>query len=352
MVGATSGRGKWAQNVGCRRHAGATQIVRQLPKQSGLYQAFDCFFKQRATLLSHCRTAEASTVRRKGRTHGLLHGIRTKVHAADRYPHVFDPCLTHRRLRDDLDDPQTLADELRRFAARAGLPPGQLPTRAQLLAAERRDLYAAIMRAGGFEAAAAEAGMRGQRRRRGHWNDIQRVVEELKAHVSQQLQPQEPQAQLEVKPQRSVLPKPADMSGSTQPSSIDAREAAAFAQQPRMPSIEELEACGRRDLAYASNLHGYARVAELCGFSHNARGPLLMKGGRLQMEAVLAALAAGCASLEGIIGYLDRKKGIQASASTVRRRLKQAVGTGAAMATGRNAWALRTIDGGAAGQRR
>lgn len=78
-----------------------------------------------------------------------------------------------------------LERELRAFiASRAGMDPGTLPTRAELTAAGRLDLFGAISVHGGFSAVARRLGLRPARHRQRYLHDFAGLERELRAFIA------------------------------------------------------------------------------------------------------------------------------------------------------------------------
>ncbi|KAL4458291.1 hypothetical protein ABPG75_013156 [Micractinium tetrahymenae] len=145
-----------------------------------------------------------------------------------------------------------------------------MPTSAQLAAAGRRDLIAAVKRAGGFLEVAQALGLRSQRKPAGYWEDESNLDEELTlfvaAHWTQFTDPESRQPYW-----YNQITHKVSWEEPLLPQRIDIDEQGGYilteAEEDRvMPSRSSLFAAGRYDLHHAILLHGgYTTASELLG---------------------------------------------------------------------------------------
>jgi len=120
-----------------------------------------------------------------------------------------------------------LAEAVREAARAAGAARGAMPTTAQLLAADRADVLAALVARGGLAACAARLGLATQRSARGRWRSAEAAAAALGEHLR-----------------------------------AAGRRKGGRAAAQRLPTQAALRAAGRADLAYALQRHGARAMAE------------------------------------------------------------------------------------------
>lgn len=145
-----------------------------------------------------------------------------------------------------------------------------MPTSAQLAAAGRRDLVAAVKRAGGFLEVAQALGLRSQRKPAGYWDDESNLDEELTlfvaAHWTQFTDPESRQPYW-----YNQITHKVSWEEPLLPQRVEIDEQGGYilteAEEDRvMPSRSSLFAAGRYDLHHAILLHGgYTGASELLG---------------------------------------------------------------------------------------
>ena len=191
----------------------------------------------------------------------------------------------------------------------------RLPTESELHRAGRSEIvYGTHRLLGGFTRLSIELGTQMTRRPRSHWREIDNVVREVNAFVTD-------------RDERLVS---TDVKGEARDIGISLA--------PKLPTQMELRAAGRNDLIYAMRLHGHSKIARLCNLREESRG---VKKGILSMPLVEALFESS--SPLGLVQLQERlavEQGATVTKQALSQFLNQKAKEGLIVKVSRGVWSL------------